>query len=403
LYFIDHLNPGLEGKLGKGRLNVLRALREQKSRERMGLSNSDLRSVAGFVRKATKALNAETIILEAFQVLKTIARIDRLQVVYSPLPGRWTEWKSSPDELEVHSHDEWPAPEKRVAAAFFDPEDEYAGFIAARSRGGKARDALELVAPGIWSSLLLRAALDRVQKAGSLETELARATLRARDEERRHIARELHDDLGQSLASLKLALKWAEDRVRAGRRSAEVTHEISKAREDVGVMLDKLRDLSHTLYPRILDTLGFVPALKELAHQATRFSQIRVECTTQGKSRRLQSETEITLYRCCQEAMNNALRHSGASKLIVHVRFAQREVRVTVEDNGKGFDPRALYGSNSRVMSSGFWTIRQRMADICAAFRVSTAEGHGTAVELIVPYSSREVHDKRKNKTTHRG
>ena len=109
------------------------------------------------------------------------------------------------------------------------------------------------------------------------------------------------------------------------------------------------------------------------------------------------------LFRSCQEAINNAIRHSQASRLTVRVCFAKNEVRVTVEDDGKGFNPRALYDSNSRMMSSGFWTIRQRMADIGGAFRVSTAEGQGTVVEMIVPYSSREVHDKGKNKSTHRG
>jgi signal transduction histidine kinase len=372
----------------------------------MGLSHSNIRRIATFVRKITKAPDTEIVISETFQLLKRIAKINRLRVVYSPVPGQWTEWKSAPDGLEVWRRDEWPGPEKKTATVFFDPKARHSGFISALGGNGEneeVRSALDVVAPEVWSGLLLRSAVDRVQKASISEAELTRATLRARDEERRHIARELHDDLGQSLVSLKLELKWAEDHIRKNQKPGRVIEELSKAREDVGVLLDKIRDLSHTLYPRILDTLGLVAAVKEMADQAARFSQIRVDCSTQGKPRPLGKEAEIAIYRCCQEAMNNAIRHSEASALMVRVCFAPKEVRVTVEDDGKGFNPRALYDSNSRMMSSGFWTIRQRMADIGAAFRVSTAEGQGTVVEMIVPYSSREAHDKGKDKSTHRG
>jgi signal transduction histidine kinase len=359
--------------------------------------------IAAFVRKATKASNAEAIVSETFQLLRHMSKINRLRIVYSPFPGRWTEWKSASDGLEVRTHETWPAPDKKIVTAFFDPETEHSGFISAGGDDEKTLSILDVLAPAVWSALLLRSAVDRVQTASSSEAELTRATLRARDEERRHIARELHDDLGQSLASLKLGLKWAEDHIRNNQKSDNIIEELSKAREEVGGMLDKIRDLSHTLYPRILDTLGLVAAVKELTHQVARFSQIQIECDTEGKPKPLRRETEIALYRCCQEAVNNAIRHSQASRLAVRVRFDQKEVRVTVEDNGKGFNPRALYDSNSRMMSSGFWTIRQRMADIGAAFRVSTAEGQGTVVEMIVPYSSREAHDKGKNKSTHRG
>ncbi len=369
----------------------------------MGLSQSDVQRIAGFVRKVTKAPNVEAIISETFRTLKSIAKIDRVRIVYSPAPARWTEWKAAADGVEVRPHDERPSPEKKPLTVFFDTENVHSGFISADKKGAKVRQVLDILAPEVWSALLLQSALTKVQKAAISETELVRATLRARDEERRHIARELHDDLGQSLASLKLALKWTEDLVGKKPGMSKAVEELSAARDDVGAMLNKIRDLSHTLYPRILDTLGLVTAVKELAHQVSRYSPFKVECNSSGKPRSLGRDGEVALYRCCQEAINNAIRHSEASRLAILIRFGQREVRVTVEDDGKGFDPRALYDSNSRMMSSGFWTIRQRMADLGAAFRVSTAEGHGTVVEMIVPYSPRKAHARRKDKTAHRG
>jgi signal transduction histidine kinase len=127
-----------------------------------------------------------------------------------------------------------------------------------------------------------------------------------------------------------------------------------------------------------------------------------LDCVSRGEQRPLEKDLAVALYRCCQEAISNAIRHSQASKAKIQVRFTNEEVRVTVEDDGRGFDPRTLYGPGTRMMSSGFWTIRQRMADLGGAFRVSTSEGHGTVVELIVPYSMRKVHAGRKNKVTDR-
>ena len=369
----------------------------------MALSQHDIQLIAEFVRTATKAANVETVISATFQTLKQLARVDCVRIVYSPGPGRWIEWKAAKDTLGMQLHDEWPAPDKKAVTLFFEAENAHSGFISSPTTKGKARDALEMLAPQVWSALLLQLTLSRAKKAAVSETELVRATLRARDEERRHIARELHDDLGQSMAALNFMLKWVEDLVRKGTGVPETVAELSSARQDVGAMLEKIRNLSHTLFPRILDTLGLVAAVKELAHHTAQHSLLAIDCRSEGKPRHLGEDIEVALYRCCQEAINNAIRHAEASKLDVLIEFTAGEVRVTVEDNGKGFDPRALYDSNSRMMSSGFWTIRQRMADLGAAFRVSTSPGHGTVVEMIVPYSTGKAHDRGKNKAAHRG
>jgi signal transduction histidine kinase len=369
----------------------------------MQLSESEVRRIAAFVRTVTKAPAVEAVISEAVETLKAIADFKQVRIVYSLAPSNWKEWRAAKNSVETRAHNEWPAPKKKALTVFFDPENEQAGFVSVKQVGKKGLSALDVLVPELWSALLLQSALTRAQNTARSETELVRETLRARDEERRHIARELHDDLGQSMASLKLSLKWVEDLVRPESRMKAAVKELSRARQNVGVMFDKIRDLSHTLYPQILDTLGLVAAIKELVYQVNQHSAMAVECTSSGKPRTLAKEVHVALYRCCQEAISNAIRHSKASRISVGIRFARAEVRVIVEDNGKGFDPRGLYDANSRMMSSGFWTIRQRMADLGAAFRVSTAKGHGTVVEMIVPYSSRKVHARGKDKTTHRG
>jgi len=368
----------------------------------MDLTHSDIQRIADFVRTATKAPSLEAVISETFSTLKNIAEVYRIRIVYAPTPALWTEWLAAGDALEVRSHKEFLAPEKRAMTAFFDPENDRSGFMSAVKGNKKVRSALDILAPEVWSALTLHTALARAQKAAISESELVRATLRARDEERRHIARELHDDLSQSLVSLKLALKVVEDVIENANEGKNVAIELRGLRQNVGTMLEKVRDLSHTLYPRILDSLGLLAAVKELTHQVSRHSNMTIECLSRGNPVSLGKEIEVALYRCCQAAITNALRHSGASKVQILIDFAEGEVRVSVEDDGKGFDPRALYDSNSRIMGSGFWTIRQRMADLEGAFRVSTAEGRGTVVEMIVPYFSRKAHERGKDKTTSR-
>jgi two-component system NarL family sensor kinase len=284
-------------------------------------------------------------------------------------------------------------------AVHFDPEIKESGYLETAQKDAKSRLALSLLAPQVACAILLISGLKQARNASISETELVREALRARDQERRRIAADLHDDLGQSMASLKLTLKWAEDAARRKPGMTEVAEELAVAREGVRTMLGRIRDLSHTLYPRTLDSLGLSFALKELAHQVSRRSAIKVECASRGKARALDKETGVALYRCVQEAISNVIRHAEASSLRILVRFGAKEVRVSVEDNGKGFNPRSLYYSDSKLTKSGFWTIRQRMADLGGAFRISTAGGRGTVVELIVPYSNK-THGK--NRAIHR-
>ncbi|MBI4473029.1 MAG: sensor histidine kinase [Acidobacteria bacterium] len=387
------------------------------------LSDSDIEIIAGFARKVTKAPVVDKIVAEVFDTLKAVAGTHTVRVVYSPRPSTWKEWKASLNSIEEREHDEWPAPVKKELTVMFDSDMDRSGYVSVERKpvgrrkerearrikrrpseetNGKIRLALSLLAPEIWAALLLESALRRAQRASISETELVRETLRARDEERRHIARELHDDIGQSMASLKLALKWAEDAARPQPGLTEDVKEIAAARESVGTTLNKIRDLSHTLYPRILDSLGLVSAIKELAHQASRHASIQIESSTRGTEQPLNKDVSTALYRCCQEAISNAIRHAEATTLKVNVHYNASEVRLSVEDDGKGFDPRALYDSNSKLMTTGFWTIRQRMADLGGAFRVSTAAGRGTVVEMIVPYPKR-IYARGKDKTTHRG
>jgi signal transduction histidine kinase len=368
----------------------------------MELSQTELALLESLGQKLAKAPAAEIIAAEILRTLQQLARVSEVRVVAAEPPSGWREWVAGTRVAAVREFHALPQPSSRGTTVYFDADRPEAGFLWTSTTDAKCIQALKLLAPHAGTAILLNAALKRSRRSTLQERELVRETLRSRDEERRHIARELHDDLGQSLASLKLNLKWVEDVVRTRDEMEEAAAELKLAREAVGTILGKVRDLSHTLYPSILDSLGLTAAIKELVYQATRRAGLEVSCNTIGTEKALPKEVAVALYRCCQEAVNNAVRHSGASRITVDVLYSPGEVRVTVEDNGKGFDPGNLHEGGGQMMSSGFWTIRQRVADLGGAFRVSTALGTGAAIEITVPTNLRIFDARSKNKAANR-
>jgi signal transduction histidine kinase len=363
----------------------------------MQLSEAKVSRIFEFGRSAAKAQSPDEVVDRTFQTLKHIGRIETLRVVYLFDHSIWKEWQVSNKRTTVEKSETWFAPDKRKFTVYFDSENTQIGYLTVSPKTPELVTAANMLAPAVWNGLLLQSALRRGQKGVKSETELIRSALRAREEERLRIAQELHDDLGQSMASLKLSLKWAEDLASKRGGLNEIVQELAASRESVALMLGKVRDLSHTLYPKILDTLGLFAAVKELTAQLGKRAGLDVVCTLSGEERPLEREIGVALYRCCQESISNVLKHAKASRLAIDVHYGDNEVRLTVEDDGRGFNPRALYDSSGRMMSSGFWTIRQRMADLGGAFSLSTAGGQGTVVEMIVPFSARDNNGRRKN------
>jgi len=369
----------------------------------MSLLRSHIERLAKLSRLLATAPEEETLVGELLQTLRTIVFAKEVRVVHSDAPSAWKDWTAGPQTIHVYDREDFPLRLSKGTVSFFEPENESAGFVWTDSEEPAAGQVLSWVAPMVHTSLMLRAALKRGQQNILSEQSLARKELRARDEERRRIARELHDDLGQSMVTLKLSLKWIEDTIAEKSGMEEAAEELTRARTSVSTMLGKIRDLSHVMYPGVLDTLGIVAAIKELVHQSTSRSGIEIDCMSTGAEQTLPENTAFGMYRCCQEALNNAVRHSEASRIQIEIGFEPGSVRLKVADNGKGFDPRTLSAPGSQATNSGFWTIRQRVADLRGSFRVSTAHRQGTVVEIIVPYDVRKPDGRRKNKTTGRG
>lgn len=215
---------------------------------------------------------------------------------------------------------------------------------------------------------------------------LARSAWRIQEAERRRLARDLHDGLGQELTALKIRLERLAEK--AGERS-ELTPSLAGAVEAAARALADARRLSHQLRPRMLDDLGLVPALAWLARTLGEGTGFEVRFERHGiDEERLDPEAETLFFRVAQEALSNALRHSGADGAAVELeRATDGRLRLTVRDAGRGFDPASAPGGDGGGLSG----MRDRVELFGGRFTIDTAPGRGTAIAVELGESDGEA------------
>lgn len=227
------------------------------------------------------------------------------------------------------------------------------------------------------------AAAERISLSSQLLDErrrlqsLSRRVVEVQEDERRHLARELHDEIGQLLTGIKLALEMA------ARFSSD---SVKGALLNVGTMVDNLlfrvRDMSLNMRPAMLDDLGLLPAL--LWHLENYSSQtgVSVDFKHKGLGRRLGAELETAAYRIIQESLTNVAKHAGAKEAIVLVWVDGTSLCLQVEDRGSGFEPGSFRINNP---TSGLSGMRERVASLGGKFRLESSPEDGTVVFAVLP------------------
>jgi len=203
--------------------------------------------------------------------------------------------------------------------------------------------------------------------------ELHRKLETAKEEERRFIARELHDDLGQALTALKLGLKSG--------KSTPFTDPIRV----IDGLIVKVRELSRSLRPALLDEVGLGPALSAYLEEQSTVSALRMDLDQKGFSGRLPGDLEIACFRIVQEAVTNTLRHAEAKRLRVGLERAEGTMKLHIEDDGRGFagiealDQAALEGH------VGVLGMRERVRTLGGNFLIRSRPGEGTVIDVEIP------------------
>lgn len=205
-----------------------------------------------------------------------------------------------------------------------------------------------------------------------------------KEEQNAFLAREIHDDLGQSIAALKINLTMLE---RAVSRS-EMDPVISDMRSILDSTVTKTRALIHELRPPVLDTNGIIEALRWHVEDVRKQFGIAVEFKPKIEELELGPEKSLAVFRIVQEALTNVARHSGADRVWVVVRSNSRSFLVTVTDNGKGF---AQPAAETTKPGFGILSMTERAERLGGRFRIHTYPGHGTRVTLVMPYMLRSA------------
>jgi signal transduction histidine kinase len=219
--------------------------------------------------------------------------------------------------------------------------------------------------------------LEAVENRQALQR-LSASLVHAQEEERRAIARELHDEIGQALTAVKLNLATVE---RGGREEAPPLDLIKEARALADRTLHSVRDLSQMLHPAMLDQLGLPETLKWFLRGFSRRTGIRTELSQDGWRGRLAPEIEVSAYRIIQEALTNVAKHAQATRCIVSLRRLPRAVEATVEDDGRGFDA----GLRESRRGMGLIGIQERAAGLGGVLQLESAPGRGTRLTVRFP------------------
>ncbi|HUX42440.1 MAG TPA: HAMP domain-containing sensor histidine kinase [Rectinemataceae bacterium] len=212
---------------------------------------------------------------------------------------------------------------------------------------------------------------------------------REREEERTRVARELHDELGQGVTSLGMALYLLERRI--GKPADKVAEMIPDMRNLLSELSDGMRRLIADLRPSVLDRLGLAQALAQFAVEIEKRSGIEVECSCRIPEDLECPETiRIAAFRVAKEAVNNALRHSKCAKIGITLTIAGEELQLEVKDDGQGFD--AAAGPRKDGGSFGIIGMRERCRALGGEFHVTSSPGRGATVSASFPLFERIEH-----------
>ncbi|MFC1943791.1 PAS domain S-box protein, partial [Chloroflexota bacterium] len=207
---------------------------------------------------------------------------------------------------------------------------------------------------------------------------------RSQEEERKRISRELHDETIQALVVLSRQLDTLAS---SGKMlSEEKRFPLEELRQQTNNIMQGVRRLSQDLRPAALDRLGLLAALEWLASDVAEYSGIGIKVNVLGSERRLTEEVELVLFRIAQEALRNMWRHSQATRAEITVEFEESKTRITVSDNGKGFNLPQRIGDLAKDGKLGLAGMQERAHLIGGTLTVQSEPGKGTTATIEVPF-----------------
>jgi PAS domain S-box-containing protein len=198
-----------------------------------------------------------------------------------------------------------------------------------------------------------------------------------REEERKHIAREIHDELGQLITGLKMDISWLKQRII--QKQPELTEKLNESISLLDESVKTIRKISSELRPGILDDLGIIPALFWLAKDFEKRTQIKCKINNlAGDSIECGDEVKVVLFRVFQEALTNVMRHANATEITTEILQEKSQLTMQIADNGKGYDV------TKQTKTLGILGMKERIANVNGELYISSALGRGTSITIII-------------------
>jgi signal transduction histidine kinase len=360
------------------------------------------------------------------QLERTYRSVDELLNTYQPISGSSKEheqfahlreavdvYRRTTVELLASDRSEWLAEARSLLSQRVTPRRDVviavsegiqalnrAGFIEQQS---EIRRAYGSVQSSIWQllgvtlAIGLAVAVLAVAYAGRLEQRLKKQMTRdvelahelqdlsaklvtAQEQERRHIARELHDEIGQALTAIKVELAVAQRSIEGVTGPSSV---LQAARAITDGALHQVRNLSYLLHPAALDQFGLVSATDAYIKSFRARHEVQAELSHDGMNGRLSLETETAAYRIIQEALTNVAKHAKATECTVSLIRTSDMLKITIADNGVGFDASAPRSADRRGI--GLIGMRERASRLDGTVAIHSAPGSGTRVVVELP------------------
>lgn len=222
--------------------------------------------------------------------------------------------------------------------------------------------------------------VSRLRAIAEAKTLFSRQLIESQEAERKRIASELHDGLGQSLVIIKnramLGLNKRDDQERVAR-------ELGSISESASLALDEVREITNNLRPQLLDRLGLTKAIQSMLKKLV--DVIEVDSQIEPIDGLFSENKEISIYRIVQESVNNIIKHANASKAFVEIKRGSKDVSITIRDNGKGFDTANV---NPERRTLGLVGLKERAQQLSGEIVIESRPGSGTNIRVTVPFSS---------------
>ena len=225
----------------------------------------------------------------------------------------------------------------------------------------------------------------------SFQKQLQEEIVLAEERERRHIGQILHEEMAQSLALVNMKLREAEQQVKSleqsGDRSGEITKQLNETRDLITLMISQIRTMIFDLFPIVLDDQGLVPAMVWYGDHFTRRTGINVSVYGVSGSLGLTESQKIYLFRSFKELLHNAWKHAQTKEIVATVKKKDNHIRLTVDDEGQGFDQDKIKNGDRELRGIGLVSIRQWVTAMEGTMSIESEPGKGSRVTIDIPIS----------------